>query len=303
MSITRAPLSAAVMALCLNAHAQQPFLTYADAPSWSVGVALMGIPYGTDAINYIDTLTVCGEQYAVTSDMAFGITGYIRNEGQRTLFRTNTDCSEAERVMYDFSASVGDTLDIGVSGGDSPLFNGTCKFVVIIVDTVGLEGIDRKRFTLRYQTFPELTDPFYMQMEWLEGIGSTTHPFFPLVCIRDACELEWGLRCTDSSSVAVFRSGPGITCQENIGIDESVGRTERTFRITTAPGALHVETPEQFKSGRLTVFDATGRLLSQMPISAEQRSLPMLPFTTGVLLATLTDNGGRQWTTRWLSMP
>ncbi len=283
----------------LSTRAQQPFPTYGDAPSWSVGVAIMGIPYGTDVINYIETVTICGEQYAVTSDITFGNTGYIRNEGQRTLFRTTTDCSEAERVMYDFSASVGDTIDIGVSGVDSPLFNGTCKFVVTIVDTVDLEGVDRRRFTLRYQTNPEPTDPFYMQMEWLEGIGSTTHPFFPLVCISDACELAWGLRCADSSSAAVFRSVPGITCHQNIGINESAGQAERMFRLVEANGLLHLETPPRFRSGRLTFFDAMGRSLAQMRIAAEQRSLPMLPFVQAVLYATLTDNGGQQWTTRF----
>gem|GEM_PF-3791720 len=73
---------------------QQPFPTYTDSAQWSVTRSFWGMPFGTEVIRYSGDTIMCDHSYSVVPNggpIWFG-PGYFRNEGQRTMFRTTTNC-------------------------------------------------------------------------------------------------------------------------------------------------------------------------------------------------------------------
>ncbi|MBK8499776.1 MAG: hypothetical protein IPL52_13410 [Flavobacteriales bacterium] len=242
---------------------------------------------------------LCGYEYSVVPQ-AYSVwygPGYVRNEDQRVLFRTSTDCFEPERVMYDFSASIGDTLEIGMSEIDG--YNRL--FVVDTIETIITTGGPRRRFMLWYQDPFGDGDPFCYPMYWIEGIGSTTHPFFPLTCLWDGCESYWALTCVDSLETPVYRSSPGVACHQNIAIDERSDANEWLTATMSPNGFLQLMYPASFERGEIRVMDASGRAWSIHPVSRDQTSISLPSIAAGVYHLWLSDLEGRRWTTRWVS--
>ena len=281
---------------------QQPFLTYSDSASWSIAHALMGVPQGAYVANYTGTISLCGQQYSVMpagGGLWYG-PGYFRNEGQRVLFRTSEDCLEPERVIYDFSASIGDTLEIGMSEMD----NFTRMFVVDDIDTIATVGGLRRRFKMLFSLpFNDPIEPFYLQMHWLEGIGSTTHPFFPLICLDGGCESSWALTCADSLGSPVFRIWTGVTCHENVGVQDSMLGNSDGFTITVATGLFVPHYPNDFGKGDVRIIDASGKTCLQQRVSSTTASFAVPSLPLGLYWVVLNDSDGQRWATHWLSAP
>lgn len=216
---------------------QQPFLTKADDPTWSVLHCIYGIGVGcnTYQYQYVDTMTVCGRQYSyllTTGAEQLG-TMFVRNDGQRTLFRIGGDCSRKEYLMYDFSLGVGDSTYCGSNMG-AWLDPDTALFVVDAIDTINVSGTDRRRFTM---SFDRCNDGWAgsSSMEWIEGIGSTSHSFYPIACICDFCESGYLTLCVDSAEASLYRSSLGDVCDTayvttNVDELERVGKGFRAFQ-------------------------------------------------------------------------
>jgi hypothetical protein len=212
----------------LSSQAQQPFPTKADDPAWSVLQCIygMGVWCNTETFHYVDTASVCGHSYSRL--LLGGTSMYVRNEGQRTLFRLGTDCIHKEYLMYDYSLAVGDTTYCGLNMmyGNDP---DTALFIVDSIHTVVVQGIERRRFSLRYDRCNQGDPPLFTTMDWIEGIGSITHPFFPIACICDNCKSGYSLLCADSASIALYRNVWDVCDTMITGIDEPQNG-DSTFR-------------------------------------------------------------------------
>ena len=226
-----------------QANAQQPFPTCSDSGTWSVLRCLYGIGVwcGTESISYDYTDTLCGRTWSVYDWPGFGgpNVAYIRNEGQRTLLRRTSDCLDKEYVVYDFSMEVGDSLyapmTMDIMDPDTTLF------VLQDIDTVDVLGVERRRFSLLYDPCNEnfVNTP----MQWIEGIGSTTYPFFPVECMCDFCEQSFGLLCYDSAGVQLYLDPFYGTCDTLItAIDERDRDGARLLQVKydASAGALNI---------------------------------------------------------------
>ena len=296
-----------LLAICSGTSVaqQQPFPTYADNPQWSIWWGFWGVGNGTWAVQYSGDTAMCGHMYSIVANggAIWEGPGYFRNDGQRTLFRTSTNCSDPERVIYDYSAVIGDTLDIGMSQFDTP--NGTVQFLVDTIEIVNIVGIERRRFKMYYRdaVFGP-TDPFYRYMYWLEGIGSTTHPFFPLACLQDGCETFWSLSCYDSLDVPVYRSSSEVTCHQNVGINDQSDSPDHSFSVASdGHGQLLLYLPRMFVQGTITLFDATGRICMTAGVTAATSVIECEQLRTGVFTAVLSSEQGRRWSVRWVNIP
>lgn len=278
-----------VLVRCLLA-AQQPFPTFNDHPRWNV-VSCFWHDCTTDTLGYADTTQLCGHTYAlVDAHTEEGDPFYVRNDGPRTLYRTSTECSAREYTLYDYSLQAGDSIYVGLSSysAEDP---DTTLFKVDLIDTVTVLGIPRRRFHMLFD--PCGMDQLIRQMEWLEGIGSRTHPFYPMGCLCDACESSYWILCADSADVQIYQDPGYDRCSyTTVGI-EDVAATADGLRVLpgAGDGRSRVILPEGAGAGRLDVFDVAARLLSTHEVgNTPDLSIPVP--TQGVLVVRFTDHAG-----------
>ena len=284
------------------AYGQQPFPTYADDGAWSVYRAIMGVPYGTEVVQFSGTTDMCGHTYSIMPATFAGGWGYFRNEGQRTLFRRTPDCMDREYLAYDYSLAVGDTAYVGIVPTCSPF--DTAMVIVSTISSDVYSGVERRKFNLIldwcYSGEPE---HYFHPMEWIEGIGCTRHPFYSLQCIVDNCEQFTNLSCYDSSGVALYRVVPNATCHQNIGLDEVANENQAPFTVNSTNDLVQAHYPANFTHGVFRVFDVTGREYVSIRVTSSQTTIRSIALPSAVLLAVLTDDQERRWTTRWLNTP
>lgn len=275
-----------------NAKSQTSFPSLTDNPTWSV--------YGTDNFwsgvfltrNYEyekDTL-LCGQQYIKvesTPNHPNNVIGYARVDNEKVYIRTSNNCADKEYLMYDFSLNIGDTVYCGYDIYD------TTQFWVVAIDTVNHFGIDRK--TLR-MNFYMGTPPWgiVVGMDWIEGIGSTTHPFYPTVCLTDNCETLYTLLCYDSSGTQLYQNSSFSTCDTtNVGIEETRNKLNLSiypnpfFQSTTID--IGLVNPEKVK---IEIYAIDGKKLYDLKTSPENMKFQIGDrLTEGIyMLKLLTDN-------------
>ena len=106
-------------------HAQNVFPTYQTNPQWEMTFS-GEYNFEPFTIELKEDTLICGKLWTpvenTNTDLTFiaGRRGYIREEGQKVFVRKTADCDEEIRLMFDFSAEVGDTLIVGW-GGFTPL--------------------------------------------------------------------------------------------------------------------------------------------------------------------------------------
>lgn len=297
------PALCSIMMICpgVGARAQQPLLQWADAPQWSVAWYIMGQPIGTNACYSTGEQVVCGESYNVVEGLFGAGPGYYRNEGQRTFVRSSSDCALPERLMYDYGLGVGDSTYVGwhmTSDGMD-----TALAILESVDTIAHLGALRRRFNMLVDRCPSpWEEPLLTPMAWVEGIGSTIHPFYPLICLCDFCETSTGLLCADSLGIAVYRSIAGVSCAQTISVDELDGRPSALL-VRRSAGGLEILIPDGASDGMLSVADAAGRLLVEQRIGAGQRSAVIEDGNAGLLLVHLHRSDGKRWVAKWAPVP
>ncbi|MFZ1694036.1 MAG: hypothetical protein WAT74_12625 [Flavobacteriales bacterium] len=282
--------------LSIAAMAQQPFLTHSDEPVWNVQWTLFGIGTSTGTLTYSmpTSASIDGVEYSVLG-IGAAVLGYYRNEGDKTYFRRPEG---PEFLAYDYSLTIGDTAFIGVQPGISLE---TIPFKLENIESVVLNGISRRRFTMRFN--PNWTgDPdesLYGTMHWVEGIGSTWHPFFHLACIHDGCETTYSATCVDSLGLRVYQAAPNCFVG-NVGVIEFGETSASSFKARMEGGVVQLVYPDRFRNGALTIRDPKGRVLITKRVNEQMRDVALPISATSVLLAELVDEHGARWAARFV---
>lgn len=176
---------------------------------------------------------------------------YVRNEGQRTLFRLGTDCLDKEYLMYDYSLAVGDTAYCGLN---MTIGSDTAIFIVDSINTIVFQGVERRRFSMRFDRCNGGDFPLYSTMDWIEGVGASSHPFFPIACICDICESSYLLLCVDSAEMSIYRGTDWDVC-------------DTTFIITSIP---------ETEGGGLTLHAYQDPSAKALIVQIERGSSPLM---------------------------
>lgn len=295
-------LLALSLAIAVSSSAQQPFPTAADAPTWNVLTCTYGIGVwcSTSAYQFTDTSSVCGHEYSylLSPGWPAADTLYVRNDNSKTLFRQGSDCSDKEYLMYDYSMSVGDTVYAGMLGN----FNDpdTARFVLDSIGTTTLQGIERRVFHMEYEYCG--FDQGFRTMDWVEGIGSTTHPFYLLACLCDYCESSYNLLCSDSAGVNVYKNEIFNVCDtlitgiqevgaENTGLTIFQDHANAELVVRIASGSEHAGD----KNLHFTLYGTDGRVEFQGPAmtsTAGERRVPLTNISLGVHVIRIGNNKG-----------
>jgi hypothetical protein len=169
-----------------------------------------------------DTL-FCENVYSKINAITTGAIGYIRSDSSHAYIRVTNSCSDKEYLMHDFSINVGDTSYLANNIWNSNPSD-TARFVLDSIHTINFNGVERRIFYVKYEPDPDLWPNWFGgQMSWIEGIGSTTNPFFPIECIQDYCESSWQLLCFDSLGVQLYQDSGFKTCDttySDVGVNE-----------------------------------------------------------------------------------
>ena len=194
--------------------AQSSFPTAEDHQVWEY--VIWNFWGGDCQLSFIQTgeeVDVCGHIYTEIYDCYSDINdcnliGYYRVEGDSVLIRDLeyvwngsqwefvVDCELDERLMYDFSARIGDTLVCGIN---YPV--DTTDFWKIDETIISYAGIQRRVLQMKFRPYPNIPTAVY-NMRWIKNIGSNIHPFYSLSCIGDHCEQEQQLiRVTKNEDV------------------------------------------------------------------------------------------------------
>ncbi len=291
------------VSVAIGSRAQQPFPVASDVPHWNVLSCITGVGTSchTSSIQFVGSLSMCSHSYSAFADPGGSPndTSYVRNEGQRTWLRRGTDCSAKEYLLYDFSMGVGDTVYTGLNM--DYVDPDTAMFILQNIDTVVFFGVERRRFTLMFDRCNEGIPN--TPMEWIEGIGSTMHPFYPVECICDFCEQGLILLCYDRSGVQLYIDPIYQTCDtlitaivEPVGTDANVinvipGGTAGSICVTVAHDVFDAR-----RTGLTLVLMASdGRIIRRQGLAASAANdlrLDVDSVAPGTYLVLLTD--GRQ---------
>jgi hypothetical protein len=249
---------------------QQPILRFEDNPVWGIRY---GNYQGPEPIyvgflhSYSDTIWICNHRYDVVDMNEFGyqVTGYVRSLGQKTYLRVSADCADREYLLYDFSLNIGDSVFVG---GEN-LFDGiedSTLIVVTSVDTVVYSGVARKTIGL-----------WGGYGQWIEGIGSNRHPFYPLGHLHGGSELDAEVLCLDSLGNNLLESG----CDSTILYLDIKQETLPKLAVYPNPSRGSVQISfHDFFGGELTllrVFSLLGDLVFEEKVrdGIEQLNLPV----------------------------
>lgn len=189
-----------------NNYAQNVFPNSSDNQSWEV--VTWNFWGGLCQTNKIKTgveLIICNSTYieVLECDDNFsncGLMGYYRVVGDSVMIRNTTDCNENEGLMFDFTILNTDTLMCAYNYMDSTKFWKTNE------QYINYEGIIRKTLNMNFYPYPNLPIPPFpiYPMNWIEGIGSNIHPFYPFSCIGDNCEQEQQLVKVISNNQTIY---------------------------------------------------------------------------------------------------
>lgn len=201
-------------------HAQYVFPAYSDDPQWNV-VETFWFDSELKTYDYSNDSNFCGNNYSSYVDHYF-----FRTEGDQVFMRVATVCADPEYLVYDFGLEVGDTMIAGYFND----YATPTEFRVDTIDTVSYFGINRKRMVMAFDLCGgELEEGGYATMNWIEGIGSDMHPFYPIYCLCDACESWAYLGCYDSSGVQLFGNPYPGACDIIIDVPNLLGFTPKIY--------------------------------------------------------------------------
>ena len=198
--------------------------------------------------------------------------GGMRENSQKQVFYR---AGETNKMIYDFSLSVGDTLFVS----DYPDF----IFTVENIDTINYYGIQRREFTI-------LTNGL-MAAIWIEGIGNYEGIYYPF---HTNTAEDWGnTRCYIYNGDLLYSnySHGGNDCItplmgiENISEDISIN-------IYPNPTSKEVNISSESFINSIEVFNSLGQKVYQNNLKAKEKTLDINSFSKGIyIIGVNTDKG------------
>ena len=197
-----------VLTVKLNAQ-NYHFPRLENSPKWSVLKCIAGIGFicNTEWYSYEKDTIMCGYTYYKVSSSSVNIEGYLRIDNERVFIKKNNNCNDVEYLIYDFSLYVGDTVYCGIQTGTLD----SAEFWVTDIDSIYINNSFRKRIKLNYYEVPP-PYPLVRGMNWIEGIGSDIHPYYPLVYFYQPSETSYKLLCYDSLDNTIYQNNSFNTC-------------------------------------------------------------------------------------------
>ena len=169
---------------------------------------------------------------------------YFREEQEKIWMKTRSD--NPDILMYDFKLETGDSIETGSFG--------PCKLFVSDVSSIDINGKQRKLITL--------TSHFYTGYEevWIEGIGSLNGLRY--TGLAGIVGGSYHLQCFSVNEEVVYMNPLFNNCGPFNDIEEKRMDPDILYPNPTR-GILKLENPEMLNSGIISVYNSTGKLMSE----------------------------------------
>lgn len=271
-------------------HAQQPFPLAADSAVWRTVEDYFWDPGLTQNSWIMERDShFCGETYNVAeaftqpSNIGGNFKVYTRNDSQKVWFRTDTNCTLPERLLYDYSLQVGDTFYRDTDPYGWPHFNSDSTWLVVdsIVPVTSL-GITRRAFYMKTLPFPTV---------WYEGVGDIAHPFRHV--LYTGTEEDLLLLCMDSIGLNIFQNPEQDSCFIVVNREQAFLEEIQVFPNPSPRGWLLKLENMNVSIENLAVYTAKGRRVYVMDPQQGQRefSIPKMEAPGVYILRVNTSQG------------
>lgn len=266
---------------CNMIIAQDSFPNLDDNPSWKVVNAITSYPEIKTLLEYQlekDTLINSITYHKITNNA-----GYIRLLDDKVYYRQESNSEDF--LLYDFGLNVNDTVYCGFNLNDVNGLDST-KFWVVQVDSVILEDGKHKRLTMNYSPIMETPSSIF-SMDWIEGIGSTVHPFYSaFLSVAPGSKNE--LLCFHLGSTKIFQNSSYSDCSLTSSINDV--QKECDIQIYPNPCIDYVVVKGIEKGTILNIFNLQGQIILSYRIKSPELHISTCNWTSGVYFVQVMRN-------------
>ena len=190
-----------------------------------------------------------------------------------------------EGLIYDFSANVGDTLNMW----NTMHQNVPVDVVVLEKDSVLIGGFYRNRLNIMIIPYPGVTE------YWIEGVGSTEGLLFSAYTLIG---VNYSLLCFFENDELTYHLDEHETCYygHNAGIDDFIEKKD-DIQIWPNPAkewtSFNYSLPDNVTKGIIKISDISGKFVTTFHISGKQgkKVWDTRKIKSGVYFYTLNASG------------
>lgn len=198
------------------------------------------------------------------------------------------DMNSDAGLIYDFSANVGDTLNMWNTMNQNEPVN----VVVLEKDSVLIGGFYRNRLNIMIIPYPDHTE------HWIEGVGSTKGLLFSSYTLIG---VNYSLLCFFENDELVYRLDEHETCYygHNTGMNDFIEKMD-DIQIWPNPAkewtAFNYSLPYNVSEGTIKISDASGNVVESFIVSGlrGQKIWDTRNLKQGVYLYLFTVNGSTE---------
>lgn len=194
----------------------------------------------------------------------------------------------SERLLFDFSVSIGDTIHTGPGG--------SADGIVYNVDVINIGGIDRTRITFR----PLTSSAPWPFGEWVEGIGNTgLGGLLGSAMVQPTCDCGTKTICFSNNGVTQYHNAnyASVDC-DNVFSTTGI-RTVSDAAVGVSPNPasgsvnFHLAAPSPYS--KLVIADITGKaVLTQDIVGLPDFAIDTRSMKPGLYVYNLSaENGDR----------
>jgi len=212
-------------------------------------------------------------QYDTTAEAYMNVIDLREDVDARKVYKL---VNGTEQLLYDFSLEDGATIQIG-----DFLWTAT-------VDEVDCDGGDRKRITLHTQYLNHT-----LTQVWIEGVGTTAHPFYPDINIYSVFSTGGGLtyhtKCSFQNGAHIYGSSE---CAAYMPL--AVADQDHPAKISFSPNPvineINLTSPQELQNGSLKFYNLQGQLVREVnKLSGSAATINRGNLASGMYFVQLSD--------------
>ncbi|MFB6342544.1 T9SS type A sorting domain-containing protein [Saccharicrinis sp. FJH62] len=281
-----------LLTLFIFAHilvsAQNVFPTYADKPVWYELYTGSTYParYTTEEIYYNKDTIIKNKLY---NELNWN-NDFIRIQDKKVYYRSKDN--NRDFLMYDFGLNIGDTVYCRLFDEKNEYYPDTAVFWVNKIDSIATFEKNWKRFTMCYipYPYPEDYESTVDTMYWIEGIGSTLHPFYSYGGVLNMGSKK-ELLCFSLDGQLIYQNPLYNRCNINTSILVTKGDKNIDLYVKHSSNILYFKHESEIKN--VKIYDYSGHCITCREIFSPEEEINLEYLSPGIYLVVLSTTNNK----------